>query len=397
MEKPQPPLDYIGFAAVDWWYHNRSHSELQILTRLARDHKVLIVNSIGMRVPVPGKTSRPFYKIWRKLKSIARMLKQPEPDLPGLYVYSPFPWPFYGSEIGRRFGAWFVSTQVAMAARMVGISNPAIFTTSPVALPVIEKMKRRCLIYNRSDKHSLFREGNAAVIKVFEDRLLAHSDLVIYANQTLMADEKALTGTRAMHLDHGVDSRHFDFAAVTREPDDLAKIAKPRIGFFGNLRSYMVDFSLFARLAKAFPDAQIVIIGDQQDSTAEIEGISNIHLLGKRPYSEIPAYGAFFDVALLPYQNNEWIRYCNPIKMKEYLSLGLMTVSTDFPEAYNYADRIRIAKNAEDMVEQVRFYLDNPISMAERISLRDSVAHETWDERTARLSECIARIVEGKG
>ena len=196
MEKPQPPLDYIGFAAVDWWYHNRSHSELQILTRLARDHKVLIVNSIGMRVPVPGKTSRPFYKIWRKLKSIARMLKQPEPDLPGLYVYSPFPWPFYGSEIGRRFGAWFVSTQVSTAARVVGISNPAIFTTSPVALPVIEKMKRRCLIYNRSDKHSLFREGNAAVIKVFEDRLLAHSDLVIYANQTLMADEKALTGTR---------------------------------------------------------------------------------------------------------------------------------------------------------------------------------------------------------
>jgi hypothetical protein len=396
MERSSNTPSYVAFAAVDWWYHNRAHSELQLLTRLARDHKVLIINSIGMRMPLPGKTSRPFYKIWRKLNSIARLLQQPDPDLPNLYVYSPLPWPFYGSEAARRFGAWFVRTQVSVAARIAGIHDPVIFTTTPVALPVIAKMKRRCLIYNRSDKHSLFKEANTAVIEDLEQKLLASADVVLYANKTLLAEERTLVKGRAIHLDHGVDSKHFDYFATQKAPDDLARIPKPIIGFFGNLRSYMVDFSLLVRIAQDIPEAHIVLIGDSQDSTAELEGIKNIHLLGMKPYSEIPSYGAFFDVALLPYQNNEWIRYCTPIKMKEYLALGLMIVSSDYPEAHNYADRIRIAANGDEMVKDIRHYLAHPIGPQDRQKLRASVVDETWDDRTRRLVDYVDSLVRDR-
>ncbi len=396
MEKPLNTLSYVAFSGIDWWYHNRAHSELQLLTRLARNHKVLIVNSIGMRAPLPGRTSRPFYKIWRKLKSVARLLKQPDPNLPNLYVYSPLPWPFYGSERARRFGAWFVRTQVSAAARIAGIHDPAIFTTTPTAFPIIAKMKRRCLIYNRSDKHSLFKEANTAVIEVLERDLLAGADITLYANKTLMAEEQALTNGRAIHLDHGVDSKHFDYSATSKPPDDLARIPKPIIGFFGSLRSYMVDFSLLARIAQDIPEAHIVLIGDPQDSTAELEGFKNIHLLGMKPYSEIPSYGAFFDVALLPYRNNEWIRYCNPIKLKEYLALGLMIVSSDYLEAHNYADRIRIATNGDEMVKNIRHYLAHPIGPQDRQRLRASVVDETWDDRTQRLADYVDDMVRDR-
>ena len=396
MEKPPNTLSYVGFSGVDWWYHNRAHSELQLLTRLARDHKVLIVNSIGMRVPLPGRTSRPFYKIWRKLRSIARLLRQPDADLPNLYVYSPLPWPFYGSEAGRRFGAWFVHKQVSVAARIADIQDPAIFTTAPVAFPVIAKMKRRCLIYNRSDKHSLFKEANTAAIKDFEEKLLVSADVTLYANKTLMAEEQTLTKGRAIHFDHGVDSKHFDYSAVRNMPDDLVGIPKPIIGFFGNLRSYMVDFPLLARIARDIPEASIVLIGDLQDSTGELEGFKNIHLLGKKPYEEIPSYGAFFDVALLPYQNNEWIRYCNPIKMKEYLALGLRVVSSEYPEAHNYEGRILIAADGDEMVRHIRQCLAHPIGPQDRQRLRASVVDQTWDERTQRLADYVDDLVRDR-
>jgi glycosyltransferase involved in cell wall biosynthesis len=389
MEKQSNTISYVAFAGVDWWYHNRAHSELQLLTRLARDHKVLIVNSIGMRVPLPGKTSRPFYKIWRKLKSIARLMKRPDPDLPNLYVYSPLPWPFYGSEAGRRFGASFVSAQVSVAARIADIHNPAIFTTTPAAFPVIAKMKRRCLIYNRADKHSLYKEANKTTMEALERELLASADVTLYANKTLLAEEQALTQGKAMYLDHGVDPKHFDYLAQHGIPDDLARIPKPIIGFFGNLRSYMVDFSLLARIARDIPEASVVLIGDSQDSTAELEGIKNIHLLGKKSYDEIPSYGAFFDVALIPYHDNEWIRYCNPIKLKEYLALGLMIVSTDYPEAHSYGDRIQIAADADEMVKDIRNCLAHPITPQGRQRLRESVVDQTWDERTQRLADYV--------
>ena len=151
----------------------------------------------------------------------------------------------------------------------------------------------------------------------------------------------------------------------------------------------MVDFSLLARIAQDIPEAHIVLIGDPQDSTAELEGFKNIHLLGMKPYSEIPSYGAFFDVALLPYRNNEWIRYCNPIKLKEYLALGLMIVSSDYLEAHNYADRIRIAANGDEMVKNIRDYLAHPIGPQDRQRLRASVVDETWDDRTQRLADHV--------
>jgi glycosyltransferase involved in cell wall biosynthesis len=396
MEKQSNTISYVGFAGVDWWYHNRAHSEFQLLTRLARDHKVLIVNSIGMRLPMPGKTSRPFYKIWRKLKSVARLLKQPDPDLPNLYVYSPLPWPFYGSETGRRFSGWFVRTQVSVAARIADIHDPAIFTTTPTAFPVIAKMKRRCLIYNRSDKHSLYKEANTAILEALERDLLASADLTLYANKSLLAEEQALTKGRAMHLDHGVDSKHFHYLPQHEMPDDLARIPKPIIGFFGNLRSYMVVFSLLARIARDIPEANLVLIGDQQDSTAELQGIKNIHLLGKKSYDEIPSYGAFFDVALIPYHKNEWIRYCNPIKLKEYLALGLMIVSTDYPEAHSYGDRIQIAADADEMVKDIRNCLAHPITPQGRQRLRESVADQTWDERTQRLADYVDDLVRDR-
>jgi glycosyltransferase involved in cell wall biosynthesis len=396
MEKSSKAISYIGFTGVDWWYHNRAHSELQLLTRLARDHKVLIVNSIGMRMPLPGRTSRPIYKIWRKLKSLARLLKQPDPGLPNLYVYSPIPWPFYGSEATRRFGASFVRAQVSMAARIADIHNPAIFATTPLAWPVIARMKRQCLIYNRSDKHSLFKEANTAVIKDLEEDLLASADVTLYANKALLAEEQMLTKGRAIHLDHGVDSQLFDYSAVLEAPADLARIPKPVIGFFGNLRSYVVDFSLIAQIAQDIPEAQIVLIGDLQDSVAELKGLKNIHLLGKKLYSEIPSYGAFFDVSVVPYQNNEWVRYSNPIKLKEYLALGLTIVSSDYPAAHNYGDRIRIAANGDEMVNDIRRCLAHPIGPGDRQRLRASVVDQTWDERTQRLADYVDNLVRDR-
>lgn len=119
-------------------------------------------------------------------------------------------------------------------------------------------------------------------------------------------------------------------------------------------------------------------------------------MLGKKPYEEIPSYGAFFDVALLPYQNNEWIRYCNPIKMKEYLALGLRIVSSEYPEAHNYEGRILIAADGDEMVRHIRQCLAHPIGPQDRQRLRASVVDQTWDERTQRLADYVDELVRDR-
>ena len=240
----------------------------------------------------------------------------------------------------------------------------------------------------------MFKEGNADVIRQLEQKLLSVADLCLYSNKMLMSEEQAMTDGRAVHLDHGVDSTLFSYLPDRPVPHDLAGIRGPIIGFFGNLRAYMVDFALIAHIAREIPEASVVLVGDSQDSTDELKAIENIHLLGMKPHAEIPAYGARFDVALIPYRINDWTRYCNPIKIKEYLALGLQVVSTDYPEAYNYADRIEIAGEPDEMVKAIRRCLAEPAAPQDRQRFRASVVDQTWDDRTRRLSDHVSALAD---
>jgi len=242
-------------------------------------------------------------------------------------------------------------------------------------------MNFQTLVYNRSDKHRLFAEADQAYVAELENALFEHSDLILYVNEYMLREESGQTGERARLFDHGVDLDLFRLDASSTEPMDLQAIPRPRIGFFGSLRSYMVDFPLLCHVAKSIPEAQLVLIGDMHDSTKELDGLDNVHLLGFKEYALIPHYGVHFDVALMPYRDNEWIRHCNPIKLKEYLALGLQIVSTDFPEAHRYADHIDIAEDDVDFVAKIRHALGKPASNGSKMALRKVVENDTWDNR----------------
>jgi glycosyltransferase involved in cell wall biosynthesis len=141
---------------------------------------------------------------------------------------------------------------------------------------------------------------------------------------------------------------------------------------------------LLERLAKSLPEAQLVLIGDATCSMERLTSQPNVHWLGYRPYEEIPRFGAGFDVAIMPWLRNGWIEACNPIKLKEYLALGLPIVSTDFPEVHYYEDLVRIAGDADAFIEHVRQSLaDQGPSTPE--GRRAAVAASSWDRRAADM------------
>jgi glycosyltransferase involved in cell wall biosynthesis len=202
-----------------------------------------------------------------------------------------------------------------------------------------------------------------------------------------MRAERALASDRAVYLDHGVD---FDrFAGVRGEPPlDLAKIPGPIVGFFGGIDDYVVNLALLRRVAEEIPECALVLIGDATCSLDDITSLSNVHWLGFRPYEEIPSYGVGFDVALMPWLRNEWIEHSNPIKLKEYLALGLPVVSTDFPEVHYYSDVIAIAHNDDHFVELVAEALDGKAIGTEQ-TRRARVEGATWDRRADELLNLV--------
>ncbi|MFI6455612.1 glycosyltransferase [Streptosporangium amethystogenes] len=375
---------YVCFSAQDWWYHNRAHSDFQLMRSVAAHRKVLVVNSIGMRMPTPGRSTQVLRRVGRKLRSVAMLVRRPLRELPGFYVMSPLPLPFYGSALARRVNALLVRAQVLAVSRALGLRRPVIMVTIPTAWDVVRPMRRRALVFNRSDRHSSFPESDRPTIEALERGLLERSDHVVYVSTALMDEERRMTGDRAYFLDHGVDTDHFRRRPESEQPADIRAISGPRVGFFGALDDYLVDFDLLERIAVELPDVSLVLIGDATVPMERLTRHPNVHWLGFRPYESIPGYGSGFDVAIMPWLDNPWIKHSNPIKLKEYLALGLPVVSTDFQELVNYADRVRIAASGDLFLDAVRATLRaGGLQTADK--LRGSVLGASWSSRAAQL------------
>ncbi|MEZ6038011.1 MAG: hypothetical protein R3F29_11050 [Planctomycetota bacterium] len=375
------PRDVICFCGQDWWYHNRAHSDFQLMTRAAKHRKVLLVNSIGMRMPMPGKSPLPFRRIFRKLKSMLRHTRRPLVDTPDYTVMTPVLFPFYGSEKARAFNARSIRAQVQRVAKRLGMVEPHIVVTVPTAWDVAKEMPRSSLVYNRSDKHSAFGEADQGMIAGYERELLTKSDGVLYSSRAFLDSERELTQGRAHFLDHGVDVKHFARRGRTGALDGLG-LKRPIVGFFGGLDDYVIDFDLLERIAVERPDYSLVLIGDATLPMDRLTRHPNVRHLGFRPYAEIPHLGADFDVSIMPWLDNDWIRSCNPIKLKEYLSLGQEVVTTWFPEAQHYLEHLHVGRSGDEFLQRIDEVVAGKKAPGDRDAL---LAHATWDDRTEEL------------
>jgi glycosyltransferase involved in cell wall biosynthesis len=352
------------------------------MREMAVNRPVLVVNSLGLRLPTPGTSSHAFRRIARKLRSTAKLVRRPVPGLPGFHVMTPLLIPVYGDRAGARVSAWFVRQQVRLVARLIGLGpSPHIGVTLPTAWPVVRPMRRASLIFNRSDLHSSFPGTDRSWLLGLEHSLLRHSDRVLYVSHELMRHDAADVGDRAVFLDHGVDAQHF---SPDGEIDpEVAAIPKPRMGFFGGLDDYVVDLELLRQTARENHDVSLILVGDATCSMEALTSLPNVHWLGFRPYESIPALGRGFDVALMPWLDNEWIRFANPVKLKEYLALGLPVVTTEYPQVEGYRDRVVVAERSR-FPALARRALSAPRD-ADR--LRHSVVSTSWSSQACLLSD----------
>jgi glycosyltransferase involved in cell wall biosynthesis len=280
-----------------------------------------------------------------------------------------------------------VRWQVSAAASLAGLGLPDVVITLPTAWDVARQLPARTRVVNRADRFSALPEADTELIAEMERQMLEACDVAVYVSQELMVQEQSLVeaaGGRVELLEHGLDVEHFNAGRLAPEPPDLTPIPHPRVGFFGGFDDYVVDLDLIKQVAVELPDASVVLVGAATCSMDELTALSNVHWLGMKPYEQIPAYGAGFDVAIMPWLQNEWIRFCNPIKTKEYLALGLPVVSMYYPAADALRDVLGLAHSKDEFVRLVRAALDGAATGTPK-SRRRSVEGDSWASRAAVL------------
>lgn len=360
-------------------------SKTHLMRLLARRNRVLWVNSIGYRAPTA--TRRDLTRAARKAMAALAPIREVEPNL---HVLSPLVVPAYGNPAIRAFNRWMLRIQVRGAMNRLGFRNPINWVFNPAASVIAGSLGESLLIYYCVDEYAAFSDVARASLEGMERDLLKRADLVVTSSENLRR-AKVRHNPRTVLVRHGVDWTHFRSALDTSAPlpDDIARLPRPIIGYFGLIADDWVDQDLIAHVARRMPDASIVMLGKTTADVARLKQLPNVHLLGHKPYRSLPDYCRGFDLGLIPFPINEATIHANPLKAREYLAAGLPVVSTAIPEV-EALGCCRIGHDTEGVVEQIQAALRDPGPSARR---SDPMQRESWEARIDEIRLHIGRVL----
>ncbi len=381
--------DWIVSFSKNWSEDPTSNNHVMI--ELAKDHHVLWLNSVATRSP-KLTSARDLKTIWRKLGSFFR---GPQRVRDNLWVYTPLVLPFPHSRWAAAINRRILALTLRLLRWRLGFKEFQLWSFLPNVSEYIGTLGESLAVYYCVDEWSKFNYVDGTRIADAEQQLCQKADLVFATATSLMQKRRQWNAQTHLAL-HGVDHAHFSQAlkAETSIPADLAALPGPIIGFYGTLQDW-VDLDLIEFLARAHPEWSIVLIGKVMVDTTRLNGLSNIHLLGRRPHEELPRYCKGFSVGIIPYILNERILHVNPIKLREYLSAGLPVVSVALPEAQPYAGLCSIARDYKEFEQAVANAI-NTDSPEARWQRNESMRNETWQQRVKELCTHVMRVRKNK-
>ncbi len=382
--------DIICISTADWdnpYWTNQHH----IMSKLARENRVLFVESLGLRQPCFQK--KDIFRMAKRLKDWFKGARRVDKSL---FVYSPAIIPFHRFRLIQMFNRKLLLSSLKRLIKRLKFKDTILWAYAPNAADFIGKLRESLVIYHCVDELSANPLIPKEAVLRMEERLLGKADFVFVSSRNLYEKCKRLN-QKTHYLPNSADFDHFH-QAVSRDysiPQDLANLRRPIIGFYGALSNYKIDFDLIAYLAQAKKDWSFVLIGQvgEGDPLTDTSGLNqaNIHLLGSKAYQILPQYLKYFDVCLLPNRINDYTKSMFPLKFFEYLSCGKPVVATDLVSLREFKNYFYSSFSYEEFLENLEKALsEDPQKKEERIELAKQF---TWEKKIDEIEKIFQGVI----
>jgi glycosyltransferase involved in cell wall biosynthesis len=222
-----------------------------------------------------------------------------------------------------------------------------------------------------------------------EPALIAKSDVCV-ANSTYLADYCRKYNPKSYYVGQGCDLEIFMEGSSSAEPEDMASLKKPRIGYVGALQNLRLDIALLHYTATTRPDWTLVLVGPEDDEfkKSSLHQLPNVVFTGSRNIDQLPSYINSFDVCLNPQLLNEVTIGNYPRKIDEYLAVGKPTVATKTDAMSVFSEHVYLGQTKEDYVALIEKALQE--NSPERINgRRDFASGHTWENSVKEIYKAI--------
>lgn len=286
-------------------------------------------------------------------------------------------------EFREKSKLWMIAYPTSAAAKALNRFNAHGWVTLYDALDDWEEFARTGVASWFSASVEKYIVANAdlttAVSRPLAHKLSAHTDA-----------PKILVSPNALDPDFVVPEYSPRRAAPSDTSASPASSENPKIGYFGHMTPAWFDWGALSMIAKKRPDYRFELIG--YGAPADLDLPPNIRLLGPKDRREICKIAEEWSAAIIPFKMGALSDAVDPIKIYEYLALGLPAVSFRMPQIADYP-----ATATVHSVDEFISALDSALASApDRAELRKFLENNTWSKRTDAVLAAAEAVLAKK-
>jgi len=249
-------------------------------------------------------------------------------------------------------------------------------------LAMIGNLDEHINIYYCYDGMDLNR-NNARTIEL-EKEFCKKVDAVITTSDYLNDDKKQYNKNSVV-VKNGVDNSLF----APHSKKSLNTNPKKIVGYTGSL-DYRFDIDLIEYAAQQLPEYIFEFTGGilNQKIVDRLSKYENVIFKPAVHASEVPPLVAKFDVGIIPYVLLEINKNIYPLKINEYLAIGLPVVMTNFAQLKDFENIANVTKSKQEFVKQIKSQVEN--DSEELIMKRIEFAKtNSWESRAELFGNYI--------
>jgi glycosyltransferase involved in cell wall biosynthesis len=353
----------------------------QLLTRLARDHRIVFVEEPLHDPDGPPRLQRITHGPNIEVLTLRTPVAAPGFDDDHLPTLAPLLAEHLKTEgLDDDFVAWFYT---------------------PMALPLIASLQPRAVVYDCMDELTAFDHAPPQLHR--REAALLQLAALVFTGGPALYEAKRRLHPQVVCLPSAVEAEHYAPAALAGRPFEAAEaealqaaLPGPRLGWFGVIDERM-DLALLRGLAAVRPDWQFVMVGPVcKVDPATLPRGPNLHWLGQQPYARLPHLAAGWEVCLMPFALNAATRHISPTKTLEYLAAEKPVVSTPVHDVVGlYGDVVEIADDVAGFVMAIERALgeDEEARALRRSAARAVVQRTSWDQAARTVAARLQRVL----
>jgi hypothetical protein len=389
--KPLPKITLL-FAAVD----------LPIYMRMPMVHALAeSAKERGSVVVAVNRPLCPFSTVFRKPKRAGELFGKPRLEKLADNLYSYCPRYFIHDQIANsvpffeKLNIMALRRSYAHLQERLNITEPAplIWFNYPHQGYVRNLFPDSFCIMEIYDNLADNLGNESPAVNLMEEKMRDRIDLLMTTSHKLQ-DKYAANYRQSFMFGNGLTWKTYQRLSGPdlEAKQEILEIPSPRLGYAGMI-SDRLDWKLIGELASLEPSWNFIFAGHVADPQIpeRMKRFPNIRFLGEYSHAEVPSVLKTFDIGLLPYLDNPFFHFLNPLKFYELAAAGLASISSNIEELKHLPEDIVqvVPSEAEVWRDTIGIMLEADPAVAKRAG--PGIARKfIWEDMTAALLDRIS-------